>query len=416
MSTHDVSRRRLLGVVAGGTAVAAAGLGASAVVGRSEAATAPAAAAEIPFHGEHQAGITTHPQDQLYVVAYDVITTDPREIALLMQRWTDAARLLTTGEPVGPGGAVKGNRLAPPDDTGEALGLPASGLTLTVGYGPSLFDRRFGFATLRPPLLEPLPRFAGDELDPAISNGDIVIQACANDAQVAVHAVRQLTRLGAGVVNPRWAQRGFAPTSGLDPEGGTPRNLQGFKDGTHNLDVLDPAMTSQHLWASADDGVGWMDGGTYLVSRRIRMLIETWDRSSLDEQEEVIGRRKGTGAPLGASDEHATPDFRAIGPNGAPLIAANSHLRLAHPDNNDGTRLLRRGYSFSDGIDKLGRLDAGLFFLAFQRDPSRQFTPIMRRMSKEDRLNEYIRHQSSALWACPPGVTESGYWGDTLFA
>jgi deferrochelatase/peroxidase EfeB len=395
--------------------VAAAGLGASTVVGRSEAATAPAAASEIPFHGEHQAGITTHPQDELYVTAYDVVTTDPREIRLLMQRWTEAARLLTTGKPVGPGGAVEGNRMAPPDDTGEALGLPAAGLTLTVGYGPSLFDRRFGFATLRPPLLEPLPRFAGDDLDPAISNGDIVIQACANDAQVAVHAIRQLTRLGAGVVNPRWAQRGFAPTSGFDPAGGTPRNLQGFKDGTHNLDVLDPALIDEHLWASADDGVQWMDGGSYLVSRRIRMLIETWDRSSLDEQEEVIGRHKGTGAPLGGNEEHGAPDFRAVGPNGAALIPVNSHLRLAHPDHNDGARLLRRGYSFSDGIDQLGRLDAGLFFMAFQRDPSRQFIPIQRRMSRADRLNEYIRHTSSALWACPPGVSETGYWGDTLF-
>jgi deferrochelatase/peroxidase EfeB len=396
--------------------VAAAGLGASTVLGRGEAATALPAASEIPFHGEHQAGITTHPQDHLLVTAFDVVTTDPREIALLMQRWTEAARLLTTGKPVGPGGAVKGHPMAPPDDTGEVLGLPAAGLTLTVGFGPSLFDRRLGFAVLRPPLLEPLPHFAGDELDPAISNGDIVIQVCANDAQIALHAARQLTRIGAGVVNPRWSQRGFAPTSGLDPSGGTPRNLQGFKDGTHNLDVLDPAMTAEHLWASASDGVEWMDGGAYLVTRRVRMLIETWDRSSLEEQEEVIGRHKGTGAPLGATDEHATPDFRALGPDGSPRIALRSHVRLAHPEQNDGARLLRRGYSFGDGIDRLGRLDAGLFFMAYQRDPSRQFIPIQRRMSRVDRLNEYIRHESSALWACPPGVSETGYWGDTLFA
>jgi deferrochelatase/peroxidase EfeB len=415
VSTHDVSRRRLLGVVAGGAAVAAAGIGASTVLGRGETATAGEAASDVPFHGAHQAGITTPPQDRLHITAFDIVTTDPREVVVMLQRWTEAARMLTAGRPIGRGGALMGNPEAPPDDTGEALGLPAAGLTLTVGFGPSMFDRRFGLAIKSPPLLVPLPHFSGDALDPAISDGDIVIQACADDAQVALHAVRQLTRIGAGVVNPRWAQLGFTPTRGLEEASSTPRNLHGFKDGTHNLDVLDPRMTAEQLWADARDGQSWMAGGTYLVSRRIRMLIETWDRSSLNDQEEVIGRHKGSGAPLGAQDEHAIPDFGALGADGGPLIALDSHVRLAHPDHNAGARLLRRGYSFADGVDRLGRLDAGLFFLAFQRDPHRQFVPIQTRMSRIDALNEYIRHESSALWACPPGVSESGYWGDTLF-
>lgn len=157
-----------------------------------------------------------------------------------------------------------------------------------------------------------------------------------------------------------------------------------------------------------------MVGGSYLVSRRIRMTIETWDRSSLREQEAVVGRHKGTGAPLGKQAEHDEPDFAATGDDGEPLIAADAHVRLAHPDHNAGAHLLRRGYSFADGVDRLGRMDAGLFFLAYQRDPRRQFVPIQQRLARSDSLNEYIKHESSGLWACPPGVGPGGSWGDTL--
>ncbi len=146
------------------------------------------------------------------------------------------------------------------------------------------------------------------------------------------------------------------------------------------------------------------------------MHIETWDRVSLREQEQAIGRYKGSGAPLGEQLEHDEPDFRATGADGLPLIPLTAHVRMAHPDHNDGAHLLRRGSSFADGVDRLGLMDAGLFFLAFQRDPRRQFVPIMDRMSRSDTLNEYIRHESSAVWACPPSVTPTGIWGDTLFA
>jgi deferrochelatase/peroxidase EfeB len=330
--------------------------------------------------------------------------------------WTQAARQLTAGLPVGATGAVGGRPEAPPDDTGEALDLPPAGLTLTIGFGPSLFDRRLGLAAHRPAALADLPHFSGEDLDPAISNGDLCVQACANDSQVALHAIRQLTRIGAGVVNPRWAQLGFARSSGVGESGATARNLQGFKDGTRNLDVSSDTLTRDQLWAHADDGSAWMAGGSYLVSRRIRMTIETWDRTSLSEQEALIGRHKGTGAPLGASDEHDQPDFAATGTDGRPVIASDAHVRLAHPDHNAGAHLLRRGYSFADGVDRLGRMDAGLFVLAYQRDPRRQFVPIQSRLSRTDRLNEYIAHQSSGLWACPPGVGPAGFWGETLFA
>ena len=287
-------------------------------------------------------------------MAFDVTTTDRAELKALLKEWTEAARRLTSGQPVGSGGAVDGLPEAPPDDTGEVLGLPPAGLTLTIGFGPSLFDDRFGLADLRPAALDDLPHFIADDLDPRISDGDLCIQACSYDEQVALHAIRQLTRIGAGVVNPRWAQLGYARTTGVGDSSATPRNLMGFKDGTNNLDVATPAVTDDQLWAQPGDGAAWMVGGSYLVSRRIRMTIEVWDRTSLKEQEAIIGRHKGTGAPLGADEEHDELDFEATDAAGQPVIGQAAHVRLAHPSHNGDAHLLRRGYNFADGAGPAG--------------------------------------------------------------
>ena len=165
-------------------------------------------------------------------------------------------------------------------------------------------------------------------------------------------------------------------------------------------------------------GAGVALGGSYLVSRRIRMLIEPWDSTPLDEQERIIGRRKGTGAPLGATTEFDTLDLAVKGADGAPLIDPNAHVRLAHTSTNQGATLLRRGYSFVDGTDHLGRLDAGLFFLAYQRDPRSQFVTINRHLAgnSRDALNEYIQHVGSGLYACPPAPRDADdFWCKDLF-
>jgi deferrochelatase/peroxidase EfeB len=60
-------------------------------------------------------------------------------------------------------------------------------------------------------------------------------------------------------------------------------------------------------------------------------------------------------------------------------------------------------------------LDAGLFFLAYQRDPRRQFVTIQRSLASNDALNEYLQHVGSGLFACPPGVRAGQYWGQALF-
>ncbi|WP_328899926.1 iron uptake transporter deferrochelatase/peroxidase subunit [Streptomyces sp. NBC_00441] len=405
------SRRALLGWGGAGLALGAAAAGVGVAAARSGddgRATADSGAA-VPFHGAHQAGIATAVQDRLHFAAFDVTTKDRAELIALLKEWTRAAERLTAGHAVGDG-AYGGLPEAPPDDTGEALGLRPSRLTLTFGFGPSLFAKdRFGLEGRRPGALVDLPKFPGDNLDQARSGGDLCVQACADDPQVAVHAIRNLARIGMGRTAIRWSQLGFGKTSSTTPDDRTPRNMLGFKDGTRNISGTDTAALGTHVWAGEGDGPDWMTGGSYLVARRIRMHIETWDRTSLQEQEDVFGRDKGEGAPVGKSKERDEPFLKAMLPT--------AHVRLAHPDSNGGATILRRGYSFTDGTDGLGRLDAGLFFLAYQRDTRKAFVPLQRRLAAHDALNEYIQHVGSAHFAVPPGVRDKDdWWGRALFS
>jgi deferrochelatase/peroxidase EfeB len=409
VQTARLSRRRLLGGVAGLGILNAAGIGLSSCA-RNSAVTSDQT---VPFYGAHQAGITTDIQDRLVFAAFDVTTTRREDLQKMLKTWTAAAAAMTAGAMV-PGDSHADE--IPPADTGEAVGLPPAHLTVTIGFGPSLFDGRFGLAPQRPVALAELPPLPGEILDPARSGGDIGIQACANDPQVAFHAVRNLARLGRGTVVTRWTQLGFGRTSSTGVEQQTPRNLMGFKDGTRNIRSDDSAALDQHVWVGAEAGREWMRGGSYLVARRIRMFVETWDRDRLSDQEAVFGRAKYSGAPLTGKTESDTPDFTATTAAGELTIPDNAHIRLAAHENNNGLRILRRGYSFTDGIDtRTGTLDAGLFFISFQKDPV-QFITLQRKLGMQDALNEYIRHGSSALFACPQGVPDaSSYWGHVLF-
>jgi deferrochelatase/peroxidase EfeB len=407
--TGRLSRRRLLGGVAGLGILNAGG------VGLAACATKPAATSEqtVTFYGAHQAGITTDIQDRLAFAAFDVTTTRREDLQKMLMTWTAAAAAMSVGAMV-PGDSHADEM--PPADTGEAVGLPPTQLTVTVGFGPSLFDERFGLAPRRPAALAELPPLPGEILDPARSGGDIGIQACANDPQVAFHAVRNLARLGRGTVVTRWTQLGFGRTSSTGAAQQTPRNLMGFKDGTRNIRSDDSTALDQHVWVGAEAGQEWMRGGSYLVARRIRMFVETWDRDRLSDQEAVFGRAKYTGAPLTGKTEFDAPNFAARTADGELTIPDDAHIRLAAFENNNGLRILRRGYSFTDGIDeRTGTLDAGLFFISFQKDPA-QFITLQRKLGSQDALNEYIRHVGSALFACPQGVPDaSRYWGHGLF-
>jgi len=411
-----ISRRALFGVAGAGVV----GLGAGIAVDRFALPQAnpghSGAAASYPFYGAHQAGITTTAQDRLHFASFDVEDIDRAELIELLKDWTTAAAAMTAGKDVGPDGAVGGAYDAPPDDTGEALDLAPAGLTITFGFGPSLFDERFGLASKRPDALIDLPHFPADMLDPKLTGGDLCIQACSDDPQVAVHAIRNLSRIAFGRASIRWSQLGFGRTSSTTRAQVTPRNLFGFKDGTANVKAEDTTQVNEHVWVPSGDSQEWMTGGTYLVSRRIRMTIESWDRQSLREQERIVGRNKGAGAPNSGGSEFTPLDFEKKDEHGDLAIGEDAHVRLAHPDQNRGALMLRRGYNFVDGNDSLGRLDAGLFFICFQRDPRTQFVPVQLSLAKKDSLNEYIRHVGSGIFAVPPGAKEGGYVGAALFA
>ncbi|WP_241387545.1 iron uptake transporter deferrochelatase/peroxidase subunit [Rhodococcus sp. CH91] len=409
-----MSRRQLFGAVGAGAVLAGTG----AVVGRLTAPDSPDAQV-VSFRDTHQAGIVTPAQDRMHFVAFDVTTDSRDELVAMLRKWTDMAERMTAGEEATEGGATSAGEYNPPSDTGEALDLPAAKLTLTIGFGPSLFEvngtDRFGVAGLRPAALTDLPKFTGDALEPARCGGDIAIQACADDPQVAVHAIRNLARVGFGVVAVRWSQLGFGRTSSTSTGQVTQRNLFGFKDGTRNIKAEDGSAVAQHVWVDSQDDQEWMAGGSYLVARRIRMLIEPWDRTTLNEQERVVGRSKDSGAPLGGENEFDDLQLAAKGAGGRPVIDDDAHVRLASAEELGGIRILRRGYNFTDGSDGLGHLDAGLFFVAYCRDPQKQFVPMQQALARNDALNEYIEHVGSAVFAVPPGVGEGGYWGSTLF-
>jgi deferrochelatase/peroxidase EfeB len=422
-STGDQSRRRRLSrraflsgaavTGAGAVAAGAAGFG----VGRAtEGGGAPAGhpGGTVPFYGVTQAGIATPAQDRLAFAAFDATTADRQALMGLLGAWSAAGARMTAGEPIS---ATHTHPQSPPVDTGEAIGLDPADLTVTVGFGPSLFDDRFGLADRRPALLRELPAFPGDLLDPSRTGGDLCVQACANDPQVAFHVIRSFARIGRGTVAMRWSQLGFGRTSTTSVTQSTPRNLFGFKDGTNNIKAEDAADMRRFVWVGSDSDQPWMADGTYLVARRIRMLIESWDANFFADQERIFGRFKDTGAPLTGKGEFDPVNLAATDAGGAPVIDVDSHIRLASPAEHDGVKILRRGYSFTDGTDpRTGQLDAGLFFICFNRDPSQQFIPIQQRLAGNDAMNEYVKHTGGGLFAVPPGVRQVGDWfGRTLF-
>ena len=415
MSERETSRRLFLGGALGTAGLVAAGGAGFGIAHASESDdTSTPGLGVVPFYGTHQAGIATPAQDRLAFAAFDVTSTSRDDLQTMLARWAAAAAQMTKGLPIG---AVETSPDAPPIDTGEAMGLDASQLTITVGFGPSLFDDRFGFAKYRPAALADIPALPGDALDPDISNGDLCVQACANDPVVAFHVIRNFARLARGTAVMRWSELGFGRTSSTSTAQVTERNLLGFKDGTRNIKAQSVDDLDRFVWVGDETDQPWMKGGSYVVTRRIRMLIESWDTDYLSDQEKVIGRFKDSGAPLTGTNEFDTPFLHETGKDGQLIIDANAHISLASPLSNNNMKILRRGYSFTDGIDQTtGLLDAGLFFIAYQKDPRTQFVPIQQRLGQHDLLNEYISHTSSGLFAVPPGLASAGdYYGKSLF-
>jgi deferrochelatase/peroxidase EfeB len=412
MGREGGSTRR--GFLARGAGVGlGAALGTGSALPAGAAARAPAPASDsVPFYGAHQAGIATPSQEHLQFGAFDVTSRSVDDLRSLLRTWSAAAAEIAEGRPVGP--RQTGSR--PPVDTGESAGLSASRVTVTFGLGPGLFQpRRFGLARLRPAPLVKLPRFSTDHLQGDISGGDLAVQVCADDPQVAFHALHDLIRLARPVAAARWVLAGFGAT-GNSSGRPTPRNLLGFKDGTANVLSGQHGALNQFVWARSPQSPAWMDGGSYMVVRRIQLKLGHWDASSLNEQQATIGRNKLSGAPLGEHHER-DPINLAAQHDGSLVIPWNAHIRLASSEYNGGERLLRRGFSYVDGVDPSSGLPAaGLLFICFQRDPRSQFIPIQRGLAQHDALNEFTRHIGSAIFACPPGTRPGGFVGEKLFA
>ena len=417
--TTGVSRRRMLGgaVLAGltGTAVGAVGGGfagyATAATQRSDDDDTVDLRRSYPFYGQvHQGGIATLPQRYAVFMSFSLAAgTGRAALQALLARWSAAGAILQQGKPVG---AVQPQvEVQPPTDTGEAYGLSPASLTVTIGLGPSLFGDRFGLAAQRPAGFTDLPPLNGDNLDPRLHGGDLSVQACADDPQVCYHAVRNLARLGRNIVSPFWAVLGFGRAS-AGPGQHTPRNLLGFKDGTRNIST--DAEYDRFVWVDNSDQA-WMNGGTYQVVRKIRMLMETWDVDRIGNQQRIFGRTKEDGAPLSGKAEFDTPNFSAKDADGNPLIDPLSHVGLAARENNDGIMIRRRSYNYTDGLDANGQLNAGLLFISYQKDPQ-DFIRLQNRLGAHDLLNEYIRHIGSAIFAVPPAPAEGHYIGQSLFS
>jgi deferrochelatase/peroxidase EfeB len=384
---------------------------------RAAPAVAEAPVAMEPFWGEHQAGIVTPAQAHCYFAAFDLSTVRRDDVIALLRTWTDAAARLTAGQTAVPLGT---DTDASGPDSAEAAGLPPARLTLTFGFGAGLFVKdgkdRYGLAESRPEPLIDLPRFSGDQLVAEKTGGDLSVQACADDPQVAFHAVRQLARLAYDAADLRWAQTGF---TSRPADGSTPRNLMGFKDGTQT-----PAEVGKAVWVG-EEGPAWMRGGSYLVVRRIRMALEHWDRTNVAFQEHMVGRHKYSGAPIGLKDEFAPLGLDRNDANENPVIAENAHVRLGNAAANGAAEILRRGYSYNDGVNFTAErwppwrqgmeYDAGLVFICYQTDPRTGFVKLFEKMAKFDMLNQYLTHTGGGLFVCPGGVRDGEFIGQRLF-
>lgn len=415
-----LSRRSLLRGAALAGAATAVGVGCADDGATTENGSGAAAGASLPpppahldFRGPHQAGITQPATPVGVMAALDVQLDDRDELADALRTLSEEAERVMGGEPPEPRDPA-----FPPVDSG-VLGAdpPPLDLSVILGLGATLFDDRFGLADRRPRELEVMPFSPNDRLDPARSHGDLSLTVSAVHLDAAMFGLRQLLRATRGAWTLRWMQEGFnSPVADPTPGGAPVRNLLGFKDGTNNLSGADADQMDRFVWVQpTDDEPEWAVGGSYQVIRTIRMFVEFWDRTQLAEQERLIGRHKVSGAPLGRELETDPVDFPSD-PDGE-RIALESHIRRASPGTPDtlDSRILRRGFSYSNGFDGADQLDQGLLFASFQRSLSRGFKAMQARLDGEG-LEEYIQPVGGGFFFCPPGVEgPDGFLGDGLF-
>ncbi|KKA63544.1 peroxidase [Tatumella morbirosei] len=411
--TTSVSRRHLLkGAVASALALPGVAAAQNAAAAKADPEDRVDLSQQHAFYGHGgQAGVTTPPQRHVMFMTFDMTSQNPRDLQILLARWSAAIAQMMAGEIIGQVEPQRNSGIGM--DTGEALDLAPASLTVTVGLGPRIFSDTYGLQQHKPPLMRELAELPSDNLQPALSGGDLSLQACADDPQVAYHAIRNLARIAkdTGAAATRWSVLGFGRASAGKNQS-TPRNLFGFKDGTRNL--TEQSDFNKFVWIN-DGGPAWQQQGTYQVVRKIKMHIENWDTDRVSDQNAVFGRHKVSGAPLSGEKEFDTPDFHKKESDGTPVIPMTAHISLAAHENNQGIRILRRSYNYTDGINNLGMLDAGLLFISYQKDPA-HFEALQTRLGAADALNEYISHIGSGIFFIPPAPAEGEYIGAQLFA
>ena len=381
-------RRHLLGLVAAGFAPAAA-----AQDGQRARPGGKGAAECQSFYGRHQAGIATPQPAAAAVASFDVTAGSRDGLVALMKRLTVRVATLMSGE-------MPSRANDPVGTTGMA-----DNLSMTVAFGASIFDARFGLAAQRPKRLVAMTAFPNDALEGDRCHGDLLIQFNANTAEANIHALRAVLQEFPDGLALRWKQDGFLPLRSVEAQGrDTARNLLGFKDGTANLDANSAYLMNQMVWVGeAPEEPGWAHGGTYQAVRIIRTLVERWDRTPLQEQQAVIGRDKTEGAPLGMAHERDLPDY--LGDPEGRGVPLDAHIRRANPRDPGSTDglILRRAYNYSNGLTKAGQLDMGLLFTAFQSDLERGFVAVQTRLNGEP-LEKYIKPVGGGYFFALPGV------------
>lgn len=405
---EGVTRRQLFGGI--GLSAAGVALGATGTLAGQVSVERSGQPSHRAFWGTGLEAITSPLQTSGIVVTFDVVATQKSLLLSTLRRWHVTAARLAEGKPVADLAAAEDSPEAPPEDSGEGAGMSASNLALAIGYGATLFDDRFELDAVKPAGLPDTQRFGRDQLVESQTGGDILLLITSDDEQVTFHAARNLIRIAKGAFRVRHLQAGFLPPEGQ--AAGTARNLFGFKDGTANYSPKDSALAEEHLLVTAEDEPNalWLAGGTFAAFRQFKMAIETWDRSSLAEQEQIFGRSKLTGAPLHVRDPKESDEFAPMNLNNA-AIDKNSHVALAHPSTNGGARILRRAFNYANGLDAVGHLDAGLLFFSFQRSIEKQFAPMQTRLAANDLMNEYVVATGSAYFAIPRAPEQGSYWG-----
>lgn len=410
-----VTRRSfLLGTAAGGALLAGGGVLAACETTSDTAAEVTAPQQPEAFRGiadgRRQPGVLAAGSSYGLLAAFTCTAADrPGLVETLQAVSAEIEALMAGGTP------EDDDPRRPPPDNGVLDSVEVRLDSATLSVGASLFDDRYGLAALKPAELVAMPVLANDRLDPARTHGDLLLQVQAGHPDVCLHALRRIMRQTRGGLVVHWLLDTFTrPDS--QPLGGRTdtRNLLGFKDGTANPDTTQDDLMDDVVWATgtATTEPAWTEGGSYLAVRVIRMLVEFWDRTSLREQESIIGRHRRSGAPLGMTEEGGTPNF-VDDPRGEQ-IPLDAHIRLANPRDGSPALMLRRGANYSRGVDDAGQLDQGLAFLSYQRSLATFLTTAER--LKGEPLEEYVRPEGGGFFFTLPGPGRDGWLGQALLA